>query len=73
MDVMKAIKGRRSIRKYKSDPVDDKALAVVMEAARWAPSWANTQCWRFIIVRDSDVRNKLADTMIDLSTGESIC
>jgi len=63
MEVLEAIKTRRSIRKYKTDPVDDQTLAPVLEAARWAPSWANTQCWRFIVVRDSATKNKLADTL----------
>ena len=62
MELMKAIKGRRSIRKYTSKPVDDKTLNIILEAARQAPSWANTQCWRFVVVRDSQLRNKLADT-----------
>jgi len=69
MEAMEAIKGRRSIRKYTSRPVDDETLNTVMEAARQAPSWANTQCWRFIVVRDSQLRNKLADTAIEVTTG----
>ena len=63
MDVLEAIKTRRSIRKYKTDPVDDKTLETVLEAARWAPSWSNTQCWRFIVVRDSEMKSKLTDTL----------
>jgi len=63
MEVLEAIRTRRSIRKYKTDPVDDKTLVTVLEAARWAPSWANTQCWRFIVVRDGATKNKLADTL----------
>ena len=41
MDVMQAIKGRRSVRRYKSTPVSDKDVEMVLEAARWAPSWKN--------------------------------
>jgi nitroreductase len=63
MEVMQAIKERRSIRKYKPDPVSDEAIDTVLDAARWAPSWANTQCWRFVVVRDPEVRAKLADTL----------
>ncbi len=63
MEVLEAIKTRRSIRKYKTDPIDNKTLAAVLEAARWAPSWANTQCWRFVVVRDSDTKGKLSDTL----------
>ena len=72
MDVLEAIKTRRSIRKYKTTPVDDKTVELVLEAARWAPSWKNTQCWRFIMVRDDDMKNKLADTLIvDPSIGDA--
>lgn len=63
MEVLEAINGRRSIRKYKSTPVDDKTVELVLEAGRQAPSWANTQCWRFIVVRDSKMKAKVADTL----------
>ena len=63
MEILEAIKTRRSIRKYKTDPVDDSTLETILEAARWAPSWANTQCWRFIVVRDSDMKSKLTETL----------
>jgi len=63
MDLMEAIKGRRSIRKYKPDPVPEGALQKIMEAVRWAPSWANTQCWEVIIVRDPNMKSALANTL----------
>jgi nitroreductase len=74
MDVLKAIETRRSIRKYRPDPVDNETVERVLEAARWAPSWANTQCWRFIVVRDIDIKNKLADTLIGVTgkAGQSL-
>jgi len=70
MELMEAIKGRRSIRKYTSRAVDDKTLNTILEAARQAPSWHNSQCWRFVVVRDSQLRNKLADTGIAVATGK---
>lgn len=63
MDTLEVIRNRRSIRKYKPDPVDEETLNIVLEAARLAPSWANTQCWRFIVVRDDATKAFLADTM----------
>ncbi len=60
MDLIEAMKGRRSIRKYKPDPVPEEALRMVMEAVRWAPSWANTQCWEVIVVKDPRVKSDLA-------------
>jgi len=53
---MEAIKNRRSIRKFKSDPVPDEALQILMEAVRWAPSWNNTQCWEMILVKDQKAK-----------------
>jgi nitroreductase len=43
--------------------VDNQTLEMVLEAARWAPSWENTQCWRFIVVRNAEIKSKLADTL----------
>jgi nitroreductase len=64
MDTLEAIKNRRSIRKYKSDPIDDKTLEAVLDAARLAPSWSNTQCTRLVVIRDNETKAKLADTVI---------
>ena len=63
MDLMEAIKGRRSIRKYKPDPIPEDALQKIMDAVRWSPSWANTQCWEMIIVRDPNMKSALANTL----------
>lgn len=63
MELLEVIKTRRSIRRYKTTAVDDKTVKLALEAARWAPSWANTQCWRFIVVRDANIKSELADTL----------
>jgi nitroreductase len=64
MDVFEAIKNRRTIRHYKNDPVDEKTVNAVLEAAHWAPSWSNLQCWRFIVVRDPKTKGEIADTLV---------
>jgi len=61
MDVLEKIKSRRSVRKYKSDPIPQEDLDIILEAIRWAPSWANTQCWEVIIVTDREQRKKLSE------------
>jgi nitroreductase len=63
MDMMDVIKGRRSIRKFKPDLIPEEALRTVMDAVRWAPSWANTQCWEIIVVKDPKVKLELAETL----------
>jgi nitroreductase len=52
MDLMEVIKGRRSIRKYKPDSIPEEVIQTLLEAIKWAPSWANTQCWEVIIIKD---------------------
>ncbi len=61
MDTIKTIRERRSIRKYKSDAVDDEKLNSILQAGRWAPSASNKQPWHFIVVQDKAMREKLAD------------
>ncbi len=63
MDVLDAIKGRRSIRKYRPDPVPDEVLEKVLEAVRWSPSWANTQCWEVIAIREPEIKAKAAEAL----------
>lgn len=61
MDVLEAIKTRRSIRKYKSDPVPEEMMEKILEAGRWAPSANNSQPWKFIVLKDENVRKKIAE------------
>jgi nitroreductase len=61
MELMEAIRTRRSIRKYLDKPVEDDKLQAVLEAVRLAPSWANMQCWRLVVVKDREVKEKLSD------------
>jgi nitroreductase len=56
---LKVIQDRRSIREYSPEPVADKDLDIILEAARQAPSGENAQPWRFIIVKDEKTRKRL--------------
>jgi nitroreductase len=71
MDLIEGIKGRRSIRKYKTDPVSEAALQKVFEAVRWSPSWANTQCWEVILVREPNMKSELANTLTPTNPARS--
>ncbi len=55
----KIIDDRRSVRQYADEPVSEEHLEMILEAARQAPSGENAQPWRFIIVKDSDMRKQL--------------
>ena len=59
MNVSDAIRTRKSVRGYERKPVEDEKLMKVLEAARLAPSARNLQEWRFVVVRDEEMRGKL--------------
>ena len=61
MTLMEAIQGRRSIRAYDSKPVEKEKIEAVLEAARLAPSARNRQKWRFIVVTDPLIKEKMLD------------
>ncbi len=60
MDVFEAIKTRRSIREYQEKEIEEEKLQRILEAGRLAPSAKNIQEWRFVVVRDKQTREKLA-------------
>ena len=62
-----AIERRRSIRKFREDPVPDECITALLDAARLAPSGCNAQPWRFKIVRDSETRSRLASAAYNQS------
>ena len=57
--IMETITARRSIRRYTQDPVPEEALRDILQAAQWAPSWANAQCWEIVVVNDPEIKEKL--------------
>ncbi len=58
--LMNLLKSRRSIRRYRPDPVPDEMVEQLLEAGRWAPSASNRQPWQFIVVRDETIRKQVA-------------
>jgi nitroreductase len=72
--VLKAIKDRRSSVRFKSTLIDEKKLNAVLEAGRWAPSWVNTQPWRFIVIKEKEMKEKISNsvsTVFNLSIKEA--
>jgi nitroreductase len=59
MEVMEAIRQRRSIRNYADRPVEEEKLNLILEAGRLAPSAANRQEWRYVVVREKETRQEL--------------
>ena len=65
MELMDAVRGRRSVRCYLEQSVEEEKLEAVLEAGRLAPSARNMQDWKFIVVRDQATRQKLAKAARD--------
>ena len=51
-ELLTIMQHRRSVRVYKTGKVNDRQIEIILEAARWAPSGANTQPWEFVVTRD---------------------
>jgi len=57
--LLSLLKSRRSIRRYRPDPVPDEMVTQILEAGRWAPSASNRQPWSFVVVRDEAIRQQI--------------
>lgn len=62
-DLERLIKERRSIRKWKSADVPDDLLKKAVELATWAPNGGNYQGWRFVVIKNKEMINKMADAV----------
>lgn len=61
MDVFEAINKRRSVRKFKQDaPVSNDVVRKIIGAAILAPSAGNVQPWRFFVVRNEEIKRRIA-------------
>jgi nitroreductase len=60
-DILEVIKTRKSIRRYKPDPIPDEFLDKILEAARWAPTGENYQPWRLIVIKNPETKNKIGN------------
>ncbi|MDY0000476.1 MAG: nitroreductase family protein [Polyangia bacterium] len=61
MDIHETIRTRRSVRRFRPDPIPKEALERLLEAFRWAPSWVNLQPWELVVVDDPAVKERLAE------------
>ena len=61
--VLKAIRDRRTVIRFETTPVGEDMIQAILEAGRWAPSWINSQPWRFKVVTDSGVKKRLSENV----------
>jgi len=70
MNIFQVIRDRRSIRKYKDTPVEREKIEQILEAARLAPSWKNTQCWRFFVLTKPELKEAVLSVFPDENPGK---
>jgi nitroreductase len=63
--LLELVKERRSIRSYKPEPIPDEYVAQIIEAARWAPSGANSQPWEFVVVKQREIKDKIVEIALE--------
>jgi nitroreductase len=70
-ETLRVIQSRRSIRKYKAEPITEAELQAILQAAIYAPSARNQQGWHFTVIRDPATMSRLKDTLKEnmLSSG----
>jgi nitroreductase len=60
VEFFEVLASRHSVRTYRPDPVPEEWIIQCLEAARGAPSWRNSQCWRFVVVQDRHLIEQMA-------------
>lgn len=61
--LLELVKNRRSIRRFKSDPIPDEQVEQIIEIARWAPSGYNMQPWEFVVVKRESLKKKIVESI----------
>lgn len=64
MDIQEIINRRKTIRAYQTKQIDQQTLIKILDAGRLAPSWGNTQTWRWIVVKDDNLKEQLAESVL---------
>jgi nitroreductase len=64
VEVLEAIRTRRSIRRYKKEPVSPELVEKLLDAGRWAPSSSNSQPWEFIVITDPEVKKRISRSFV---------
>lgn len=64
MDFMECVTGRRSVRKFKQEAVDDALIERAVQAATYAPSWKNAQATRYVAISNEALKTKIAEECV---------
>lgn len=65
-DLLNLVKKRRSIRRFKPDPIPEEHIEKIIDVARWAPSGFNMQPWEFHVIKKPELKKKIVDLIGDI-------
>ena len=65
-NLLDLVKKRRSIRRFRPDPIPDADIEKIVDAACWAPSGFNMQPWEFVVIKKPELKNKIVDYISDI-------
>ena len=68
---LELVKTRRSIHRFKPDPIPDEYIDKVIEAARWAPSGFNLQPWEFVVIKDPKLKDGIVQIFKEVSNNSA--
>jgi nitroreductase len=68
-ELLGTIRGRRSVLRFEKAEVTDGQVEAILEAGRWAPSFLNSQPWAFVVVRDPDMKSRVAEILRRVTMG----
>ncbi len=66
--LLELVRNRRSIRRFKPDPIPDECVDKIIEVARWAPSGLNSQPWEFVVVKKQEMKDRIVQLVDEYMT-----
>lgn len=63
MDFKQVLRNRKSVKEFSSKRIPEYKIDALLDAASLAPSWGNNQCWRVVVVKDEDMRERISETL----------
>src|ERR1044072_2780995 len=66
--LLKLVKTRQSVRKFRPDPIPEATINKILEGARWAMAGANSQPWEFVVVTDTEFKKQLRNAYSEYNT-----
>ena len=64
MDFKNCVRGRRSVRRFEDEKISHKVFTEIVELARFAPSWKNSQAVRYTLIQDETILNNIAENAV---------